>query len=601
MSRCQKARVECIEHVARRRPTKSRSDGQPPNRIRDYDNNFDKLSAVVATMAPAPALQSALPSLVTLPSQVSEASHQSSLPAPSPSPSARTYFKAPILPAPGPVIESSVNFWDSISEDVSCLSQFDPIVRSISSTQVQMLLDTYRQMVPFFPFVQLPEDSTCAEFVRNRPVLLFAVITVASHESTKVQQTLSREFRKFAMVRIMKGEKTLDLLQGLLVFLAWHHQYMDMQAVSVPTLLQLCIGIARDLGLDRISTKVRSPLQRNDTRDREAKRTYLGCYYLASNLGGLESGRSRSISYSMTLRNYASDLASAWEHKSDAILPIIVDICQFREDIEETFQSEQALLVRSQLKRLSDKWEHIRSASKLQANDYCMIFDPKRNFDADQRVGTLHWTQLAARIHLYKTAASVELMDRESTPWLSGFQLSLRVTYLRSIEQFLENSVQLSTTQYASISLVDWLHLVSGITGLSKLGIHSSPMPGWDPVELRIAKTFELFRDQLSSLMPRPPGSHEKNEDAFERFRRITALMNVALRNAPGGGSPESGTTFELATGSGRKVSLLHDVSLPKMNGMTNGAEKLPSLWEVNPSIDMTGNEFHWRFLMGTV
>jgi len=172
------------------------------------------------------------------------------------------------------------------------------------------------------------------------------------------------------MVKIMKGEKTLDLLQGLLVFIAWHHHYMETQAISVSMLLQICVGIARDIGLDRLSTEVRSPLQKNDPRDREAKRTYLGCYYLASNLGVLDSGRNRSISYSTTLRSYASDLASAWEYKTDAILPIMVDMCQFSEDIEETLRSEQALVLRSQTKRLTEKWEQIRSASKQQANDY---------------------------------------------------------------------------------------------------------------------------------------------------------------------------------------------------------------------------------------
>jgi hypothetical protein len=372
--RCQKARVECIEHVARRRPAKSRSDGQAPHRIRDVDKKLDHISAMVATMARSP--QSALPSVVTLPSQAGEASHQSSLPAPSPSASAIPYQRNSILPAPAPapVTETSFNFWESINETLSCLNQFDPVLRSISLTQMQMLLNTYRRMAAFFPFVQLPEDAVCADLIRHRPVLTFAVITVASYESIDLQRTLSREFRKLAMVKIMKGEKTLDLLQGLLVFIAWHHHYMETQAVSVSMLLQICVGISKDLGLDRISTEVRSPLQRNDPRDREAKRTYLGCYYLASNLGVLDSGRTRSISYSTTLRHYASDLASAWEHKTDAILPIIVDMCQFGEDVEETFQSEQALVMRSQTKRLGDKWDQIRSASKLQANDYSMSF-----------------------------------------------------------------------------------------------------------------------------------------------------------------------------------------------------------------------------------
>lgn len=216
-------------------------------------------------------------------------------------------------------------------------------------------------------------------------------------------------------------------------------------------------------------------------------------------------------------------------------------------------------------------------------------------------LATLQWLQLAARIHLYRTAASVELVDRDSTPWASGFQLSLRVTYVRSVEQFLDNSTKLTSAQFESVSLIDWLNLVNSITSLSKLALHATPMPGWDPSELQLARTFDHYRDQLSSLMPRPRDHQDSREDAFERFRRITSLMRLALHDAPARGSP-NGTTFELSTGSGRTVSLLHNLSLPKINGgIMNGGEKLPSLRDVNPSFDVTSNDFHWKFLLGTV
>jgi hypothetical protein len=185
-------------------------------------------------------------------------------------------------------------------------------------------------------------------------------------------------------------------------------------------------------------------------------------------------------------------------------------------------------------------------------------------------------------------------------PWASGFQLSLRITCLRSIEQFLDNCLKMQSAHYEFISLVDWLNLVSGVVSLGKLGLHSSPMPGWDPVDLQIARTFEFFCDQLSSQMPRLRENKENNEDVFERFRRISSAMKAALKAAHGRGSP-NGSTFELATGSGRKVSLLHDLALPKINSTTNGVEKLPSLWKVNTPFDLNSNEFHWKFLMGTV
>jgi hypothetical protein len=271
-----------------------------------------------------------------------------------------------------PHADNSAPFWESMNDTLSCLGRLDPIIRSISLVHMQLLLDTYRTMVDFFPFVALPKDCRCQDLIQNRPIVLFAVLTVSSYDSVLLQAILSREFRKVVMVRIMRGEKSLDLLQGLLVFIAWHHHYMDSQAVSVPMLLQLCLGIASDLGLDNISRNMRSPLHKEDSRDREAKRAYLGCYYLTSNLGLMEPGKARAMSYSGTLRNYASELASAWENKSDAVLPILMDVCQYMEDVEETFlnQSEQALVIRTQVKRLSDKLEQIRLASKLQANDF---------------------------------------------------------------------------------------------------------------------------------------------------------------------------------------------------------------------------------------
>ena len=88
--------------------------------------------------------------------------------------------------------------------------------------------------------------------------------------------------------------------------------------------------------------------------------------------------------------------------------------------------------------------------------------------------------------------------------------------------------------------------------------------------------------------------------DVFERFRRITAIMKVALRNVPGKGSP-NGSTFELATGSGRTVSLLQDLPPLQPNGVVNGADPLPAPWKVHPQFDMSSNEFLWKFLLGTV
>ncbi|KAF2637578.1 hypothetical protein P280DRAFT_492426 [Massarina eburnea CBS 473.64] len=581
--RCEKARVECIEHVARRRPAKPRT---VVPRVAEMEKKLDKLSAIVtATPVPNSAPQPSLPSVNTVPSQVSETVQPTPTPAsvsqPPPAPAANPS----ILPNPGSTPESAMSFWESINDTMSGLGRLDPVIRSISVIHMQMLLESYRTMADFFPFVTLPKECFCRHLMQQRPILMFAILTAASYDSALLQLTLSREFRKVIMVKIMNGEKSLDLLQALLVFIAWHHHYMDAQAVSIRLLLQICVGIAADLGLDSTAPSVKSPLSHDNSRDRESKRAYLGCYYLASNFGMMDSCRTRSISYSSTMRTYASELASAWEHRSDAILPILIDTCQFMEDVEETFRNQSAhtSIVKAQLCRLSEKWDSMRHASNAQATDY----------------NTLQWFQLAARLHLYKTVASLDLNDRDSTG--SGFQLSQRITCLRSVEQFLDNSLHLTSAQYDFISIVDWLNLVSGLTMLGKLALHSTPMPGWDINELQITKTFEYFRDGICSIMPRPRDSQDTYEDIFVRFRRITAIMKSALKHTHARASP-NGSTFELATGSGRTVSLLQDLPPLKLSGNANGSsDPLPAPWKVNPSFDMSSNDFCWKFLLGTV
>lgn len=284
--------------------------------------------------------------------------------------------KVSLRPNPVSTPETALAFWESINETISGMGRLDPILRTISVIHMQHLVDSFHRMVDYFPFVMLPRDAPVRDSILQRPVLMFAVLTVASYDSALLQFTLSREFRKIVMVKVMNGEKSLDLLQGLLVFIAWHHHYMDPQGVSMHMLLQMCIGMASDLGLDRLP----SSYHRDDPRDRECKRAYLGCYYLSCNLRLMEPGKPQGLAYSPTIRKYASEVSHFRDRNSDQILPALVDTCQFLEDVEETFRnrSEQTLVARSQTKRLGEHWDAMRNSLKHLAGEYSkvLIYSP---------------------------------------------------------------------------------------------------------------------------------------------------------------------------------------------------------------------------------
>jgi hypothetical protein len=566
--RCQKARVECIEHIARRRPPKHRPVLQTSSRVADLETKLESVSAmVVGTSAPQPPL----PPPATMASKLSDMTQRTPTPSDVP--------KVSLRPNPVSTPETALAFWESINETISGMGRLDPILRTISVIHMELLVESFHRMVDYFPFVMLPRDAPVRDSILQRPVLMFAVLTVASYDSALLQFTLSREFRKIVMVKVMNGEKSLDLLQGTLVFIAWHHHYMDPHAVSMHMLLQMCIGMASDLGLDRLP----SSYHRDDPRDRECKRAYLGCYYLSCSLRLMEPGKPQGLVYTPTIRKYASEVSHFRDRNSDQILPALVDTCQFLEDIDETFRnrSEQTLVARSQTKRLGEHWDAMRNSLKHLAGEY----------------KTLQWLQLASRVYMFQQSVALELTDRDSVSWAAGFQLSLRISCLRATEQFLESCVQMSSNQYECLSIVDWVHLISSLTMLGKLAVHSPPMAGWDPSDLQLSKTFEHFRDQLCSQMPRLHDNQERRvENVFERFRRVTAMMKGAVKQTPGRSSP--GSTFEITTSSRQTVSLLQDSPLPKPGGGSNGVD-LPTPWKPNPHYDISSEEFTWKFLMG--
>lgn len=87
---------------------------------------------------------------------------------------------------------------------------------------LESLLDRFRGMASYFPFVCLPYDWTAASMAEDRPFLLLAAVAAASSKYCHLQDALIIQFKESLSQRVvMAGEKDLDLLQGLLVHLAW--------------------------------------------------------------------------------------------------------------------------------------------------------------------------------------------------------------------------------------------------------------------------------------------------------------------------------------------------------------------------------------------
>lgn len=83
-------------------------------------------------------------------------------------------------------------------------------------------LHRHRAMQHYFPFVVIPDSWDVAYMLDSRPLLLLAVISSAACHYPQLQQRLVKDLRDTLTRRVMvSGESTLELLQAMLVHLAW--------------------------------------------------------------------------------------------------------------------------------------------------------------------------------------------------------------------------------------------------------------------------------------------------------------------------------------------------------------------------------------------
>jgi hypothetical protein len=175
-------------------------------------------------------------------------------------------------------------------------------------------------MTPNFPFVVVAPSTSITQLHQQNPFLSLTVLASAAYDNMPLQRALGEEIKKCVASRMLiNGEVSFDLLQGLLVFLAWwvstrsvrgedfveeirltwydrSHYYSRPHRYT--QFLQLAISLVVDLRLDRPpQTRVWKTGLRFGLRDNleeqllerpswgsDEQRAVLGCYYLSSSL-----------------------------------------------------------------------------------------------------------------------------------------------------------------------------------------------------------------------------------------------------------------------------------------------------------------------------
>jgi hypothetical protein len=190
---------------------------------------------------------------------------------------------------------------------------------SSSGFEGQAVLETFRnRMLPLFPFLMIPSHLTAKELRREKPFLFLNISMVACLNSARQREIVNTVQQYVAEHIVIRGEHSLDLLQGLLVNVAWftsvsrcqppapsgstdkfkaelepHH--IIRSTSQLDAFVHLLVAQSLSLGLNQQLTYQKSlnyPMtylkeilneeSHSPVRTLEERRTYLGCYYLTT-------------------------------------------------------------------------------------------------------------------------------------------------------------------------------------------------------------------------------------------------------------------------------------------------------------------------------
>ncbi|KAJ5752267.1 hypothetical protein N7520_009184, partial [Penicillium odoratum] len=313
----------------------------------------------------------------------------------------------------------------------------------------------------YFAFLHISTDAECLR--RERPFLFLCIIAASAH-STRTKIELGERIKETLTERIFldnnSGAVNIDLLLGLLTFLAWGHDHLlHGTAARLSRFTQLAMSLVFDLRLNKPLPDDPNMLPvggdclvpRGPARSSEERRAVLGCFVMSS-------------------------IVSSYFEQ--------IDTMQWTPYMEECLD----VLSRSQESPYDEMFTHQRIAGEVESARATATAPPAFYLTALQlkvnEVKAQISPHLLQEIPLLASVYYTELsmfgfaLSKQNIPG-PGFQrIDCLYACLNTVKQAFENFFKIPLIEYAGISFPFFTQLARYLIVLSKLSTLNDPT--WD-------------------------------------------------------------------------------------------------------------------------
>ncbi|KAG5977151.1 hypothetical protein E4U55_007023 [Claviceps digitariae] len=327
--RCQRLLKECTAQI--HRPRKKRQ--VKPSRTAQIEERLDSLVNLLQASGEFASAQSNLGPLNTL---SDAAAREQTAMTTQDTPSASSTISYQPYSSPW-VIPETYN----CNAIPSCTCRPEPGPAPPPPDSDDVLLELFRtQMQPVFPFVIIPPSVSAFELHASKPFLMSAIRMVTSFRSVRsMSAQLCRLMSHIADHVLSRSARSLELLQGMLIMVGWHHYHCLMHA-QMNNLLSLAMSMVGDLGLNYppgVREQARLMVARPDEptgRTNEERRALLGVWYMTCNIS-VTFNRVQSLTFTPYIQECLKVLENEREYESDITLCFLVQIQRLTERIFE--------------------------------------------------------------------------------------------------------------------------------------------------------------------------------------------------------------------------------------------------------------------------
>ncbi|KAL7952435.1 hypothetical protein V8C34DRAFT_299339 [Trichoderma compactum] len=440
------------------------------------------------------------------------------------------------FPSP-PNADSATSQVASSSPECTTLSpttRQDVITKGLLTTDEakQLLADFAAASAEFSPIL-LPFEASLDYLRVERPCLLLAILTACARDH--LQTRLEIEFRKMLADRvIVNAEKSLDLLQGLLVYLTWNHLYFNPAKEQIYQLSQMATTMAAELKLPPDDSVKDILIQQRGIFDKngqyysiiEKMRTFVACYYVDSCIS-LAMRKPTHFKYCRTVADCCILLPYVSLTALDEILSCFVQLQGLAEEVDQLFQYNNIRWLEvvdyMQIQVMTNKF-------KEKLDELCDNFPPQAKANSLIKRKRLYMQIYIQEIGLHSPPHYEANIDFSTMccSWCSSLpRLNIAISCVRAAQNYINEYVLLSPHSLRSTVLFQESELLYAILVLAAVALGGVNVS--DPGQLRELADISPYLIDLRDKMVTMGTMTDHGQDRRDYFWKMTQFFKHCL------------------------------------------------------------------------